>query len=274
MKRLWLCGGYVMLSLAAHAAPVNPGNVAAELVAARTAVRPGEPLTVALRLTMDEHWHTYWKNPGDSGLPTSLSWRLPAGFSAGDIQWPYPQRISAGRLVNYGYEGEVLLPIEIVTPKSLPTAAPVALVALAKWLECNEVCIAREAQLKLNLPIANDAQPSVWVAQLKAAREALPRPLTGWSVIAKRRSKTLEVALTPQRAVEPFGTFYFFSEREGVVEPSRTQTLKKVGERFELSLPIAAAPTGDFSALEGVLVADRPWPGLGTRAVKIKVPLQ
>ena len=69
---------------------------------------PGEPLTVALRLAIAKGWHTYWRNPGDSGLPTTLAWKLPAGVAAGPIEWPAPRALPVGPLVNYGYEGEVL----------------------------------------------------------------------------------------------------------------------------------------------------------------------
>src|SRR5512140_3800024 len=89
---------------AVHAAPVKTGHVEAELVSERSAIVPGEPVTVALRLTMDRGWHTYWQNPGDSGLPTTLAWKLPAGMRAGSIQWPAPQALPVGPLVNFGYE--------------------------------------------------------------------------------------------------------------------------------------------------------------------------
>src|SRR6516225_12201337 len=90
------------------ATPVKTAHVEAELVGAQTAVIPGEPLTVALRLSMQKAWHTYWQNPGDSGLPTTLEWKLPLGITAGPIEWPAPRALPAGPLVNYGYENEVL----------------------------------------------------------------------------------------------------------------------------------------------------------------------
>ena len=67
-----------------------------------------QPTTVALRLKMKPGWHVYWQNPGDSGLPTTIDWKLPSGFAAGPIQWPAPHALPAGPLINYGYEGEVL----------------------------------------------------------------------------------------------------------------------------------------------------------------------
>ena len=88
---------------------VRTGQVEAELVAERAALVPGEPVTVALRLKAIPGWHTYWRNPGDSGEPTRIEWRLPRGFSAGEIEWPVPERIPVGPLMNFGYHGEVLL---------------------------------------------------------------------------------------------------------------------------------------------------------------------
>src|SRR5258706_15968128 len=97
---------------AVSAAPVRTEHVEADLVAASDAVVPGQPLAVALRLKMIPGWHTYWRNPGDSGEPTRIEWKLPAGYAAGGILWPEPRRLPAGPLMNYGYEGEVLLPVD------------------------------------------------------------------------------------------------------------------------------------------------------------------
>ena len=108
-----LLAALILLASGAIAAPVRTPHVEAELVAGSTAIEPGKPLTVALRLKMAPGWHTYWRNPGDSGLPTQLSWKLPAGYTAGAIQWPAPERLPAGPLMNFGYEGEVLLLTDI-----------------------------------------------------------------------------------------------------------------------------------------------------------------
>ena len=101
------------------AAPVKTPQAEAELVAERDALVPGEPITVALRLEAIPGWHTYWRNPGDSGEPTRIEWRLPPGFAAGDIEWPVPVRIPVGPLMNFGYKGEVLLLTRLVPPADL-----------------------------------------------------------------------------------------------------------------------------------------------------------
>src|SRR5512134_2110213 len=92
---------------------VKTEHVEAQLLAERESAQAGKPAAVGLKLRMAEHWHTYWKNPGDSGLPTRIQWVLPEGWKAGDIQWPYPKPLPVGPLMNYGYEDEVVLLSEL-----------------------------------------------------------------------------------------------------------------------------------------------------------------
>jgi DsbC/DsbD-like thiol-disulfide interchange protein len=260
-----------------HAAKVKPGNTEAELVAERVAVVPGQRFTVALRLRMNEHWHTYWKNPGDAGMPTNIKWQLPPGFEAGPIQWPAPQRIPVGRMVSYGYEGEVLLLVDIVAPRKLAAGGDVKLAARANWLECKEVCIPQQANLTLSLPVAKNADvgASPVAARFEDMRQVIPKEIKGWNVLARREGEAIVVDLVPrQHVAKPFGAFYFFSEREGVVEPAGVQRVKKEGATYRLTMPVASHATGDFSELRGVLFADEPWPGNVGRAVAFAVPLK
>jgi DsbC/DsbD-like thiol-disulfide interchange protein len=141
------------------AAPVRTAHVEAELVAARTALVSGSSSTVALRLRMDRGWHTYWQNPGESGLPTTLAWNLPSGLSAGPILWPAPQALPVGPLMNYGFEGEVLLLTEVAVAPAAAGATSATLAARADWLVCKEICIPEGADLALTLPIAASAAP-------------------------------------------------------------------------------------------------------------------
>ena len=122
-----LCLGLLLTALppALQANVVKTEHVTAELVAERSAVQPGASLMIGLRLQHIPHWHTYWRNPGDSGLPTTLDWQLPEGSQVGEIEWPAPMRLPIGPLVNYGYEDDLLLPVrftasaEARSPRSL-----------------------------------------------------------------------------------------------------------------------------------------------------------
>src|ERR1700687_4245079 len=142
-----------MVCVGAGAAPVvKTEHVEAQLVAEKSGAQPGKPALVGLRLRMEPHWHTYWKNPGDSGLPTKIQWILPEGWKAGEIQWPYPQPLPVGPLMNYGYEDEVVLLSEL-TPPANAAAGSAPVKAKAEWLVCKDICIPEKGELDLVIPV-------------------------------------------------------------------------------------------------------------------------
>jgi len=262
----------VALGTGAFAAPVKTAHVEAELVSERTALVPGEPLQVALRLSMEKGWHTYWRNPGDSGLPTTVAWKLPAGVEAGPIEWAPPHALPVGPLVNYGYDGEVLQLVEL---KPQPTLAgdKATLRARADWLVCKEVCIPEGADLELVLPIQKSSMPNPrWGEPIAAARAALPRALAGWQTRAEGKGQTIEVTLAPPAGAAEPGALYFFSEAESRIEPSPPQTQRRDGDSVVLTLPVSFNLTGEFGRLKGVLTAADGF-GAGVRAASIDIPV-
>lgn len=128
-------------------------NVTARLVVEPSAIAPGVPFTVAVNLLHAPGWHTYFKEPGDSGLPTKIRWKVPDGFSAGEIQWPVPKRIELPPLVNFGYEGDAALLVTITPPADL-SVSQVTLGADVSWLECKEECVPGKAELSVVVPVA------------------------------------------------------------------------------------------------------------------------
>jgi thiol:disulfide interchange protein/DsbC/DsbD-like thiol-disulfide interchange protein len=159
----------------------EPADLAkAELIAEPAAVRAGEPFWVGVRLRMREGWHTYWRNPGDSGEATSITWTLPPGFAAGPIQWPVPRRIPVAHLANFGYEGETALLTRITPPADLDRSAPVTIAAAVTWLVCEKECVPGEAKLALTLPVAAPGTAPEPKPDMRgvfdAARAALPNP--------------------------------------------------------------------------------------------------
>jgi thiol:disulfide interchange protein/DsbC/DsbD-like thiol-disulfide interchange protein len=255
------------LSGGVMAAVVRTPNVEAELVAERTALTPGRPLTVALRLKMREGWHTYWLNPGDSGLPTTLEWTLPAGLTAGPIVWPSPHALPAGPLVNYGYEGEVFHLVELAPAASLAAGAPVTVSARADWLVCKETCIPEGADLSLTLPVAStsDVDPT-WGPRIAATRAALPQPLAAWQASARGDGATIALKLVPPPGAKDPGALFFFPFAEARIEPSAPQKLARDGDAFVLTLPVASTLAGDFGRVAGVVTASNGFGGADASA--------
>ncbi len=236
-------------------ATAPPRHVQAELVSETESVRPGEPFWVGLRLQMAPGWHTYWKNPGDSGLATRLRWTVPDGFQAGPIQWPYPRAFSQGPVSSYGYEGEVLLPLKITPPASL-SAGAVTLAARADWLECQEACIPGRADLSLVLPVRAEApSPSpAWAPAFADARRRLPADPTGWSFEVQETAQTLRLRIRPPRSREPLRDVRFFPDAPLVIDHAAPQTLSRADGLWQLELAPAPNARRPLSTLSGVLV--------------------
>ena len=162
-------------------AVVQTEQVRAELVAhAPEGVDPGKPVWLGLRLTHQPQWHTYWKNAGDSGLPTQLQWTLPAGVTAGDIAWPAPEKIAIGSLANFGFEGTVLLPVPLEISKAFKPSGlngDLEVKLFASWLVCRQECVPQEGNFVLRIPARGSM--ALHGASFEAARAAAPKPLAG-----------------------------------------------------------------------------------------------
>ena len=264
-------GAALAFAAVALGAPVRTEHVEAELVAAKTALVPGTPLTVALRLAIDKGWHTYWQNPGDSGLPTTLDWKLPAGVKAGPIEWPAPHLLPAGPLLNYGYENEVLHLVTLTTVPDFLSGRDVTLTARADWLVCKETCIPEGADLSLTLPVANAAEPDpLWGKPIAAALATLPRPLAGWQASAAGRGTTIALKLTPPSGAPDPGEVRYFANAIDRIEPSAPQPLARDGGSYVLMLPVATTQRGAFGNLAGVVTAANGFGG-DVRAATIDV---
>ena len=153
--------------------PVKAQHLTAELTSLSPSIAPGGTVTAGLVLTLEEHWHVYWINAGDSGEPPKITWTLPQGITAGPMQFPIPQRLPLGPLMDFGYEDTAAFPVTLTAAKSLKPG-PVHLDAQVRWLVCREVCIPGKAHLGLNLKVDPNAVPGQPVGALGAALKACP----------------------------------------------------------------------------------------------------
>ena len=263
----------------AQAAIVKTPHVEAELIARQTAIVSGQPLEVALRLRIIEHWHTYWQNPGDSGLPTKLKWKLPAGFSAGAIAWPYPKKLPLGPLMNFGYEGEALHLVTIETPKNLSPGEKITLSAAASWLVCADVCIPEDGEVSLTLPVVaanTTATPDPrWLNAFSAAHNALPATLDGWKSNATISANRLQINLVPPagEAVD-WQEISFYPIRDDLIANAGKQGLAHSSTGFTLTVPLADPVVTDLQTLDGVLVSSGNWGAKHAgKAVAISAPV-
>ncbi|MBC7708646.1 MAG: thioredoxin family protein [Rhizobacter sp.] len=175
-----------------HAAPIKTEHAEVELIAEKTALVAGEKNLIGLSIKHAPHWHTYWKNPGDSGYPTKITWDVPPGYGVGEFDWPTPKRLATGPIVNFGYEGEVLLPVTISVPLAAKVGESVTLKGKAEWLVCKDVCIPEEGNVSVTLPVAASNAIGADGARFAAARAATPGDASAWKA-------TLHTAANPAR---------------------------------------------------------------------------
>jgi thiol:disulfide interchange protein DsbD len=249
---------------------VKTEHVEAELVAEKAATQAGKPVTVGLRLRMEPQWHTYWKNPGDSGLPTKIEWVLPEGWKAGPIQWPYPHPLPVGPLMNYGYEDEVVLLSELTPPPGVANGN-VPVKARVEWLVCKDICIPEKGELDATLTLASaDAPANARVeAAIARARNNLPVDASGWKFDSALGKTSLVVRLTPPEGVEAPAKVTFFPEREGIIEPAAPQKVSREGRAVRIEMKLADPPPAAVKSVAGVAVASGNWPKTDAKAINV-----
>ncbi len=161
-------------------------------------ISAGQTLEIGINQTLDEGWHTYWINPGDSGTPLEISWTLPEGFSAGEIEWPTPHKVPFGPLMNYGYEKQATLLQTLRAPQTLPTG-PITLKADVTVLVCKDICIPESSSHEV---ILNEGKHTDQRAAISAAREHMPQQID-WAATYKedttgeKPTLSLTVSVTP-----------------------------------------------------------------------------
>lgn len=260
-----LCSA-TLLSVATAQAPlesnrVHTEHVTARLIAERMRVRPGERVDLALVLDLRPHWHSYWRNPGDSGEPPVIRWQLPSGVQASPIRWPAPTLIPVGPLANYGYSRRATHLVELHIPAQWPAGKSIQVRADATWLVCNEECVPEQGRFVLTLatdeaeqpsPLYSEAESVKIAALFAAARAALPAPGTIAAALIQDDGLHLQVP----RAALPSGIIdaWFFADAWGLIEHSAEQHWRLQEDLLLLHLVPGATP--DKVAPTGLLVVE------------------
>ncbi|MGA2777712.1 MAG: protein-disulfide reductase DsbD domain-containing protein [Steroidobacteraceae bacterium] len=244
-------------------------NVKARLVSEVRSVAPGQTFFVALELDIREGWHTYWRNPGDSGQATKLVWTLPPGFAAGEIQWTTPHRFELPPLVNYGYAKHAVHLVQITAPSDIAAGGHADLHAKASWLVCSDVCIPESADLSLSLPTSPQAGAidTASAGLFTAARAELP--IAAPASTARVENGLLIIALGADwgATLAQIKDLSFFPYDDGAIEYGAQQTLTRKPNELDLAIKLGyQLPAGP---IRGLLLATEQ---SGSEA--IAVPLQ
>ena len=221
-------------SQATESEAVDTGKVVAQLVSSHNTAPAGSTIQVALRTVLDEKWHTYWRNPGDSGEPVQIDWQLPEGASAGEIVWPLPAAIPTGPLINYGFEGIPYFPVDITLPADAQLGEMVVIDAGVYYLVCYDVCIPESANLSLQILIGEPELNGRWDSAIKRALTDAPKMSQIKSGLTKD-GDTVRYTFTDLPEGD-FSSAIFFPNDMGVIKPSEPQALRVGTDGLEISV--------------------------------------
>ncbi|HYA97954.1 MAG TPA: protein-disulfide reductase DsbD domain-containing protein [Methylomirabilota bacterium] len=237
-----------------RAQSVETTHAKVELLADVTAVDSGQTVRLGVHFVLEKGWHIYWENPGDSGQPPVLKWKVPEGFTAGGIQWPRPERMQTNaRVVDYGYHDEVLLIVPMRAPQRIPTHPGEASFAVeAKWLICREVCLPERATLALSLPMGTRGKANPSVEQIfRETLRRLPHPLpAGWS--ARAISGKNEFVLAVRRG-KSIANAVFFPLEPGQIDNAAPQKAEATADGARITLQKSDQLLKPIVVLNGVL---------------------
>ncbi|OVE76102.1 hypothetical protein BVX98_06380 [bacterium F11] len=255
----------------------NKSHVKATILAEVRSIQAGYPFWVGIKFEMDEGWHTYWKNPGDSGGPIRIQWELPTGFEAGPLQWPYPKKIETPPLVTYGYENETMLLAKISPAQNIPKSDLYQIKAHVRWIECAEACKPGSSSLLLSLK-KGGGTPQIHKdhsSLISTYKAKIPLSTSDWSFAATDRGDYISLMLSQDsHNKNSIGTFDFFPNKPGIYQLHNHRSIGIGKNRSKLVIDKVEGSTIPYENLEGILVSDIGWRGPGSeKALQINIPI-
>jgi DsbC/DsbD-like thiol-disulfide interchange protein len=196
---------------------------------------PGKTVQTAIRMEHDKGWHSYWKNPGEGGVKTTIEWQLPAGWKVGDFLHPVPVRFKTGDLTNFGYEGTILFPVTLTAPSDFTGNAK--LTGKITWLACNDdACVPGEAEVSLDLT-EGPAVPSKSADAIHDSLKRIPQILEGASLEVIAESGALRLKVNPENHMD-LSRFDIFPATPGLIDPTAEIKFRKNGTSWVASAPL------------------------------------
>ncbi|HUA38074.1 MAG TPA: protein-disulfide reductase DsbD domain-containing protein [Candidatus Sulfopaludibacter sp.] len=269
MRTFWRLLLVVLLALAGHS--VQAAYTHVQLLLSASSVKPGDTVWAGLDMKMDPGWHTYWKNPGAAGMATKIQWQLPPGVTAGDVQWPLPEKLPPAEVTTYGYNNEVMLLVPLKLAADLKPGMAFNLKANVSWLECKEECIPGKAMVEAQLQTGytNNASPDAQTIDSWKARVPLADAISGrlgytnqawWEKPPDGEMRSLIIErrfLGNTAAWVPFDTadFFPYAGDQFEIEPA-TEKLSASSGEIQLRLAVKKFSGNWPKAVSGVIVTD------------------
>lgn len=261
---------FILTLIVGFAAPLQvsalsepSSHIKVELLQEEATIQPSRPFWVAIHLGIEKEWHVYWKNPGDVGIPLDVQWDLPAGFTAGKLHWPFPEKFTAADLVGFGYEGDVTLLTQVTPPAQLDPHAELKLQAHVSWLVCSSLTC-QPGSATVELPVLLSSEPPALLSRnisfFEDARKKIPKAHTQVKSIQKQEIVQIELPEELADGVGEIRQVDFFPEQQEMIDSSIEATIgTKPGDdnRYYIHLKGKEDVTTGSKHLKGVLVFHR-----------------
>lgn len=278
--RAWLTAlivsGLTSLPAAApHARSAPTGHAKVTLIADATTVAAGDPTWIGIRFVLDDGWHVYWRNPGESGTPPTVRWDLgDSTRRVGNLEFPVPERLVSNGDVSYGYRGEVVLlaPLRVETGGALGaqpgrSSDPALVRATVDYVICESVCVLEHASPSINIAGARAKQPAPDAPRLASWRARLPQPMPAtWHATASLG--TAEFTLTIETGHRETAATFFPQNPAEIDDGATAARVEPIGRGLILHLKKSAFFSKVPDALNGVVVLS------GGSAFSVHAPLR
>ncbi len=226
------------------------------LYASHDTAGPGQSVDLVLHQNLVGNWHTYWINPGDSGLAPTLDWTVPEGVDIDPIQWPRPYRIPIPPFMNYGFKDEAVLISTLTVPDDWPAGRPIQVELRADWLICDDICVPEGQSYSLTIPTAEAPEANARVAALVArGRASHPSEATDLPIGYEVGAETVSfVVASPELASDALEDVYFFPAEWGVVDHAAPQSASVSGGLLRITAPKGDAwRSAEFAPADGAI---------------------
>jgi thiol:disulfide interchange protein/DsbC/DsbD-like thiol-disulfide interchange protein len=231
---------------------VDLAHTTVELASEAKAPAPGQRFTIGVVMTPKPGWHTYWKNPGDSGIPTSARWTVPQGTTVSDLRYPVPHTYVVAGLMNHVFSERNVLLADVSVPQGLSGDLP--LKVRLDWLVCDDkICVPEGADLALTLPLGEGAADPAQAERFAAARAALPRALSEQGRF-QRDGKRVRIEV-PMAGTGSITGAHFFADGDDAVLFASPQLLSRTDSA--LIIETEAVEGADPQSLSGLLRIER-----------------
>lgn len=232
-------------------------HMQASLIFEDEAIQPGHPFWVGIHLKLDENWHSYWKNPGDSGMAPVIEWTLSEGFSAAPIIWPTPKKFSVNEVVGFGYEGEAVLLAQITPPESITSQEPLEIGAKLRWVVCsNSECVLGESSTSAKQAVTTQTPKASGdtAALFARARAQLPKKNEDAKAFRKEDLIELHVKLPEDSSNHTLAHASFYPENNSAIDHTIEPVLTASSDHYIVTLKEGATEEAKAQQLKGVLV--------------------